>query len=93
MGSFKTYLELLFAANDVQISVHFPSDAAVLSFAMAMALDTDSLQKQHFLELTDTLERFNEVVPQIEQRVAEMKKTRTVQLNHEAYAEEWLSPN
>ncbi|MEI6511863.1 MAG: LON peptidase substrate-binding domain-containing protein [bacterium] len=92
-GSFKIYLELLFASHNVPISVHFPTDAAVLSFAMAMALDTDPLHKQHFLELTDTLERFSELIPQIEQRVDEMKMSRTTQLDHESFAEEWYSPN
>lgn len=62
---FGTYLEMLLkAANeeDKDIRSHLPTSAEDLSYFIAYFLDIQDEQKQHFLELTSTLQRLQEEI-------------------------------
>lgn len=91
--SFRDYLELLFAVHNVKVKVQFPKDAAILSFAMAMAVEGTPLQKQHYLEITDTLERFLMLIPIVQRQTDEMRQRRTIVFDRARYAKEYLSLN
>ena len=74
---FGTYLEMLLkAANeeDKEIRSHLPASAEELSYFIAYFLDIQDEQKQHFLELTSTLQRLQEEVSILRREVPFMRQ-------------------
>ncbi len=70
--AFRMHLTSLFGAQDVSIKVQFTEDPMAMSFAMAGCIHLTLLQKQHLLELTDTAERFREIIPYMEQQAFDL---------------------
>jgi Lon protease-like protein len=74
---FGTYLEMLLkAANeeDKDMRSHLPISAEELSYFIAYFLDIQDEQKQHFLELTSTLQRLQEEVAILRREVPFMRQ-------------------
>jgi len=74
---FGTYLELLLkAANepDKDIRTHLPNSPEELSHFIAYFLDLQNEQKQHFLELTSTLQRLQEEIAILRREVSFMRQ-------------------
>ncbi|MEO7453208.1 MAG: LON peptidase substrate-binding domain-containing protein [Fimbriimonadales bacterium] len=69
--SFETHLRNMFGRQDVNITVSFPDDPVALSFAMAGFVSLTPTEKQRFLEITDTTERFEELIPILENHALE----------------------
>ncbi len=76
---FGTYLEMLLqAANeqeqDKDIRLHLPNDPEALSHFIAYFLDIQDEQKQHFLELTSTIQRLREEIVILRREVPFMRQ-------------------
>lgn len=74
---FGTYLELLLkAANeeDQDMRAHLPTTAEGLSYFIAYFLEIQDEQKQHFLELTSTLQRLQEEIRILRREVPFMRQ-------------------
>lgn len=69
--AFETHLRNMFGRQDVNITVQFPDDPVALSFAMAGFVSLELREKQRLLEITDTLERFSELIPILENQILE----------------------
>lgn len=74
---FGTYLDMLLkAANeeDKNIRAHLPTSAEELSYFIAYFLDIQDEQKQHFLELTSTLQRLRGEITILRREVPFMRQ-------------------
>ena len=74
---FGMYLDMLLkAANeqDKNIRAHLPASAEELSYFIAYFLDIQDEQKQHFLELTSTLQRLQEEITILRREVPFMRQ-------------------
>ncbi len=74
---FGTYLEMLLqAANEQEkdIRSHLPDDPEALSHFIAYFLDIQDEQKQHFLELTSTIQRLREEIVILRREVPFMRQ-------------------
>jgi Lon protease-like protein len=69
--AFETHLRNMFGRQDVNITVQFPDDPVALSFAMAGFVNLQLSEKQRLLEITDTTERFQELIPILENQILE----------------------
>lgn len=69
--AFELHLRNMFGRQDVNITVQFPDDPVALSFAMAGFVDLTAQEKQRLLEITDTVERFEELIPILENHALE----------------------
>src|SRR5688572_6769753 len=69
--AFETHLRNMFGRQDVNITVSFPDDPVALSFAMAGFVSLSLTEKQRLLEITDTTERFEELIPILENHALE----------------------
>lgn len=69
--AFETHLRNMFGRQDVNITVQFPDDPVALSFAMAGFVSLELREKQRLLEITDTVERFSELIPILENHILE----------------------
>jgi Lon protease-like protein len=69
--AFETHLRNMFGRQDVNITVSFPDDPVALSFAMAGFVSLTPVEKQRLLEITDTTERFEELIPILENHALE----------------------
>ena len=89
---FQTLIEGVFARQDFNIQVVFPPDPVAISFTMANLLPMDNLEKQRLLEITDTTERFREMIPIIERQILQAKQTNWYRLTPSDLGE-WIQPN
>src|SRR6266702_2030089 len=74
---FGTYLDMLLkAANEEEkdIRAHLPASAEELSYFIAYFLDIQDEQKQHFLEMTSTLQRLQEEITILRREVPFMRQ-------------------
>ncbi|MGI9058340.1 MAG: LON peptidase substrate-binding domain-containing protein [Ktedonobacteraceae bacterium] len=74
---FGTYLDMLLqAANEQEkdIRSHLPNDPQALSHFIAYFLDIQDEQKQHFLELTSTVQRLQEEIVILRREVPFMRQ-------------------
>jgi Lon protease-like protein len=69
--AFETHLRNMFGRQDVNITVSFPDDPVALSFAMAGFVNLELTEKQRLLEITDTSERLEELIPILENHALE----------------------
>src|SRR5687767_10469230 len=60
---FQLLVQGLFAKQDFNVEVRFPTDATALSFTIANLLPMENLEKQRLLETTDTTERLKGLIP------------------------------
>ncbi|KAA0225270.1 MAG: Lon protease [Fimbriimonadales bacterium] len=65
-NAFEGHLRSVFGGRDVNISVTFTDDPVALSFAIAGCVHLTVMEKQRLLEMTDTAERFRELIPILE---------------------------
>lgn len=91
--AFETWFSIVLSRQDLAIKVQFPADWTALSFAIANLLPLDNLEKQRFLESTDTLERFEELIPIIEDQILQSAATPMHERVHVAELSEWITPN
>ncbi|HRJ27034.1 MAG TPA: LON peptidase substrate-binding domain-containing protein [Fimbriimonadaceae bacterium] len=90
--SFKLYIEMVFSRSDFNVQIHFPQDATALSFQIAEHLPLDNPAKQRFLELTDTLERLQDLIPLIERQIIEAKSPIRYRVTRHHF-DDWIHPN
>ena len=89
----KAYVENYFARFQVIVSkFNLPPDPTELSFAVANFLQIENLEKQRLLETTDTIERFEEMIPILEQHMVEAKSPDAHRVTKQ-HMEEWIHPN
>ena len=69
-GRFEELVETALGGRPFEIEVAFTQDPIALSFAIANLIDGAERRKQTFLEITDTVERFAEVLPGLEEKLA-----------------------
>ncbi len=68
-GLFERLVSQLFAVKTSTVHVVFPVDAAALSFQIANLLQLTNLQRQQMLETTDTMDRFEMILPILKHHV------------------------
>jgi Lon protease-like protein len=90
--NFQTFVEGLFARQDFNVQVRFPTDPVALSFTIANLLTMENLEKQRLLELTDTVERLQGLVPILERNILEAK-TQTYRRLRPEDLREWIHVN
>jgi uncharacterized protein len=91
---FEMLVQLMFSRQDFAVQVVFPADPATLSFAIANHLQMDNLEKQRLLEMTDTVERFTELLPIIESLLLDNEPVQgKPQPLHSEDLSHWVSPN
>ena len=90
--TFMQLVEIIFANTDMQVKIMFPQNPAILSFVIANFLPISNIQKQYFLEMTDTSNRLAELIPLIEQKLSESKAP-TIYRVHTSQLEGWIYPN
>lgn len=90
--NFQTFVEGLFSRQDFKVQVRFPTDPVALSFTIANLLTMENLEKQRLLELTNTVERLQELVPILERNIFEAKGPAYHRLRPEDLRE-WIHVN
>lgn len=68
---FSAYVSHIFAHADASVQVTFPSDPIAVSFMVANYLRMPLLRKQRLLEITETIERLEEVLHVLEHQLLE----------------------
>lgn len=83
--------------EEVSVRVLFPSDPVVLSFMIANLLNIDNLKKQRLLETSDTLERFEDLIPILEEQIFAAEVTTPEEMSYYRISGEdlleWINPN
>lgn len=94
------FRELVHAAlggQKFEVDVDFGEDPVALSFAIANIVDAPERRKQAMLELTDTVERFAETLPNLQEKLAALQAIResqgTAQPLQVADVREYINPN
>lgn len=64
-------IQRLFSRQEFSVQVVFPPEPMQLSFTIANLLQIENLTKQRLLESTDTMERFEEMLPILEMQLIE----------------------
>jgi Lon protease-like protein len=90
--NFQTFVEGLFSRQDFKVQVRFPTDPVALSFTIANLLTMENLEKQRLLELTNTVERLQGLVPILERNILEAKGPAYHRLRPEDLRE-WIHVN
>jgi uncharacterized protein len=89
---FQALVQGLFARQDMNVKVKFPTDPTALSFTMANMLPMENIEKQRLLETTDTLERLQGLRPILERQILEAQRPRFFKMGEEERSE-WIFPN
>jgi Lon protease-like protein len=92
-STFKQLADLLTERLDLKIQVRFSADPCSLSFAMAGMLGIDQRVRQHLLEVTDTAERFAEMVPLMQEIVKSVSTQPHLRKSHYSEIKDWMLPN
>lgn len=94
------FTELVRAAlgdRPFEVEIGFTEDPVALSFAIANLIDGSERRKQALLELTDTVERFAETLPGLEEKLAVLQSIResqgSIQPLTQADVREFIHPN
>ena len=74
--TFEALVQRYFERQRFSVQVSFPPDPRLLSFTIANLLPVDDLVKQRLLEITDTLDRFEELLPYLRAALFEMRRSR-----------------
>lgn len=91
--AFQAWFEIVLARQDVSVKVQFPADWTALSFAIANLLPLENLEKQRFLETTDTIERFEELIPIIEDQIVQSTVEPSLARVHSSELADWITNN
>jgi len=89
---FELLVQKLFARQEFNVQVVFPTDPVVLSFTIANLLSMENLDKQRLLETTDTLERVQALIPILQSQNMNMPSTSCYPVGALELAE-WITPN
>ncbi|MHB8637232.1 MAG: LON peptidase substrate-binding domain-containing protein [Fimbriimonadaceae bacterium] len=89
---FELLVQKLFARQEFNVQVVFPTDPVVLSFTIANLLSMENLDKQRLLETTDTLERVQALIPLLQNQNMNMPSTSCYPVGAAELAE-WITPN
>lgn len=89
---FQLLVENLFAKQDFNVEVRFPSDATALSFTIANLLPMENLEKQRLLETTDTMERLKGLIPILQRQNLEARPPSYYRIGG-SDLQEWINPN
>ena len=94
--------ELESGGPEYRVQIVFPKEPAVLSFVLAHLLQADNFQKQYWLELTDTAERLESMLPVLQRHLDDIEQmqasylsiqpSRIVKITSEDLRE-WTGPN
>ncbi|MDI9635053.1 LON peptidase substrate-binding domain-containing protein [Geitlerinema splendidum] len=89
----ETFIENYINRAEINVAkIKLPDDPAALSFVVANFLQIENIQKQYLLETTDTLERLTEMLPILEDHVAQWASPSYSQLSVNDLME-WVSNN
>ncbi len=89
---FEVLIQKLFARQEFEVQVVFPTDPVALSFTIANLLPMENLDKQRLLETTDTLERVEDLLPILEQQSKDVRQTNLYRIGSDDLRE-WITPN
>ena len=73
---FEELIRTALEGRDFDVKLSFGDDPVALSFAIVGAIEGPERRKQALLEITDTIERFAEVVPALDERIAALQALR-----------------
>jgi uncharacterized protein len=90
---FEILVQRLFARQEFSVQVVFPSDPVALSFTIANLLPMENIDKQRLLETTDTEERFEDLLPVLENQILEARQAPPFYRISSEDMQEWISPN
>ena len=90
--AFQELAEVLTDRLDLRVNVRLASEPSALSFAMAGMLGIEQLERQRLLEVTDTAERFVEMLPLMRTLVAALRGPSLRRGDYQAL-KEWIQPN
>jgi Lon protease-like protein len=95
--TFQALVQRYFERQRFDVQVVFPPDPRALSFTIANLLPFDDLVKQRLLEITDTLDRFEELLPYLRAALREMQPIPTSGRSFMPLGtndlDEWATPN
>lgn len=98
-NEFEFFIKRNFSREGFTVQVVFPQDPCALSFTIANFLSIEDIKKQRMLETTDTIERLEDLLPILQQQIADIEQQI---LATEPQAEqrlsgedlgEWITPN
>ena len=95
--TFEALVQRYFERQRFAVQVSFPPDPRVLSFTIANLLPVDDLVKQRLLEITDTLDRLEELLPYLRAALDEIQPIAARGQTFSPLAakdlDEWNTPN
>ena len=95
--TFEALVQRYFERQRFAVQVSFPPDPRILSFTIANLLPVDDLVKQRLLEITDTLDRLEELLPYLRAALDGIEPLATKGHAFSPLAakdlDEWTSPN
>lgn len=87
------YIQGEFRRHDVTIQkISLPADPAALSFVIAGLLKIENIEKQRLLETVDTLGRISDMIPILEQHIADGQTYSEFKATAQMLSE-WVTPN
>jgi uncharacterized protein len=89
---FQMLVQSLFAKQDFNVEVRFPTDPTALSFTIANLLPMENLEKQRLLETTDTTERLKGLIPILQRQNLEAHQPAYYRVGRQDL-QEWINPN
>lgn len=95
-ATFEALMQRYFERQRFSVQVVFPSDPRTLSFTVANLLPIDDLGKQRLLEITDTRERLEELLPYLQASLLELRPAAPAREYVPLAAndlEDWATPN
>lgn len=87
---------------EYRVQIVFPKEPAVLSFVLAHLLQAENTQKQFWLELTDTADRLESMLPVLQQHLDDIEEMQTSYISMQPARivkvgpddlREWTGPN
>ncbi|MCH7548475.1 MAG: LON peptidase substrate-binding domain-containing protein [Candidatus Krumholzibacteriota bacterium] len=82
-----------FLRHDVTVQeISLPADPAALSFVIAGLLKIENIEKQRLLETVDTLGRISDMIPILEQHIADGRTSEERKASAQMLSE-WITPN
>ena len=89
---FEILVQRLFERQEFSVQVVFPTDPVALSFTIANLLSMENIQKQRLLEMTDTVERIEELLPILQWHILEANQPAYYKVQSQDL-QEWITPN
>jgi len=89
---FEVLVQRLFERQEFGVQVVFPPDPVALSFTIANLLSMENINKQRLLETTDTIERFEALLPVLRTHIMDADQPSYYRIDSQELRE-WISPN